>query len=71
MSLGLFSVVTVCQILYTWQLRRLYSLIGSDGGTKIYLCDSALIKDPKDKLPLLFPFFGGISTNREHWSASD
>lgn len=34
-----------------------YSVIGSDGGTEIYLSDSALIKDPKDKLPLC----GGLS----------
>lgn len=53
-SPGLFSVATVCLTLYTWQLRLLYYLIGSDEETEIYLSDSALIKDPKDKLPLLF-----------------
>lgn len=67
MSLELFSLASVCQILYIWQLRPLYSLIGSDGGTEIYLSDSARTKDPKDKLPL----FGGMSTNGERWPALD
>lgn len=60
MSLGPCWVITVCQILYIWQLRLLYSVIGSDGGTEIYLSDSALIKDPRDKLPL----FRGMSWKR-------
>ena len=51
----------------TFGSSALYSLIGSDGGTEIRPSDSALIKDPRDKLPL----FGGMSTNREHWPALD
>lgn len=55
----------VCQIWYIWQPSSLlsYWIKWRDGD--IYLSDSPLIKEPKDKLPL----FGGMSTNREHWPA--
>ena len=59
-------MITICQILYIWQHRLLYCATGSDGGTEINLSDSALIKDPKDKLP----FLEGMSFNRELASIS-
>lgn len=54
MSLELFSLVTAARS-ETFGSSALYSIIGSNGGTEIYLSDLALIKDPKDKLAL----FGG------------
>lgn len=54
MSLELFSLVTAARF-DTFGSSALYSIIGSNGGTEIYLSDLALIKDPKDKLAL----FGG------------
>lgn len=63
MSLELFSLVTAARF-DTFGNSALSSILGSNGGTEIYPSYSALIKDPKDKLPL----FGRITTNREHWT---
>lgn len=60
-------MVAVTASLDTFGSWALSSLSGSEGGTEIYLSDSALIKDPKDMLSL----FRGLSANREHWPTLD